>query len=374
MIRLLLVSLGFVVLLTACGFFDSPPPEEEATPETQVTQEDQAVQETPETQEIQEDQEYKERVLQEEKVLAQQEKEAEALTPVAADEPLVQAAAAEATAQPQESPESIQNLFLPPDSEEEDVSASEELTDQEAAAATDADPLAEFAEAGLAQEGAAEEEATPEEVVDPEAIPLLTETESQEISEAEAPESEGTALAAATAVDTEFREVEEAPPKAAPTKRKRKNLDSEERTELLENIHGRLLKAQELGLPMVRDPRAEQLVQAVYFGFDDSRLTKEFLEQLIAEAPAVLEELETRGDLILQIEGHADERGDEEYNLALGHRRANTIHNLLKIYVIDPTTLRTISFGEEFPAIPESNKQAWAKNRRVAFTFLLREP
>ena len=371
MIRLLLVSLGFVVLLTACGFFDSPPPEEEATPETQETQEDQT---TEEIQAIQKDQEHKEQIEQQEKIFAQHEEATAALTPVSEDQPLVQEAAAEEAAQPEEAPAAVLELLKPQASEEEPIPESKEFADGEEVADSGTGLLAEFAESEITQEQPAEKEATPEEVVDPEAIPLLTETESQEVSEAEAPESEGTALAAATAVDTEFREVEEAPPKAAPTKRKRKNLDSEERTELLENIHGRLLKAQELGLPMVRDPRAEQLVQAVYFEFDDSRLTKEFLEQLIAEAPAVLEELENRGDLILQIEGHADERGDEEYNLALGHRRANTIHNLLKIYIIDPTTLRTISFGEEFPAIPESNKQAWAKNRRVAFTFLLREP
>ena len=359
MIRFLILSLGFVVFLTACGLFDPDPPAEEAAPDTPVAQEDQG---TPETQE---EQDYKERVLEQEKALDQQEKETAALTPASTEE------ASEAG----ESSDSILNLLQPKASEEE-------APDAEAATETAPDEVssAEYDETELTQEEMAdpeemvdpEEMADPEEVVDPEAQPLLTEADAEVTTEAETSEPAGMELAAATAVGTEFREVEEAPQQ--PAGKERKILSPEERAELLENIHTRLLKAQALGLPMVRDPRAEQLVPAVFFGFDNSRLGDEFQEQLIKEAPAVLEALENRGDLILQIEGHADERGDEEYNLALGHRRANTVHNLLKVYVTDPLTLRTISFGEEFPAIPDSNKEAWAKNRRVAFTFLLREP
>ena len=56
--------------------------------------------------------------------------------------------------------------------------------------------------------------------------------------------------------------------------------------------------------------------------------------------------------MILQVEGHVDERGNEEYNLVLGHQRANSVKDLLKSYVADPATLQTVSFGEEFPAVP----------------------
>lgn len=346
MIRLLLLSLGLAVVLTACGLFDSAPPEEESVQDTSATQTDQA---SEETQEVQEDQDYKERVLEQEKALDQQEKESAELTPASSEE---------ATSEQEDSSDTILNLLQPADSEAEDSSA--ETSETAEAETSDEVILVE------------EEEADPEEVVDTEAEPLKLESDAEVTTEEESSESEGTELASATAVGTEFREVEEESKK--PASAERKPLSPEERAELLENIHTRLLKARDLGLPAVRDPRAEQLVPTVYFGFDDSRLENSFQEQLIKDAPTVLEELENRGDLILQIEGHADERGDEEYNLALGHRRANTVHNLLKVYVTDPMTLRTISFGEEFPAIPDSNKEAWAKNRRVAFTFLLREP
>ena len=353
MIRFLILSLGFVVFLTACGLFDPDPPAEETGQDTPVAQEDQ---DTPETQE---EQDYKARVLEQEKALDQQEKETAALTPASTEE----------ASESGESSDSILNLLQPKASEEEapDAEASTEETPDEVSSA-------EYDETELTQEEMVdpEEMADPEEVIDTEAQPLLTEADAEVTTEAETTEPAGMELAEATAIGTEFREVEEAPRK--PAGKERKILSPEERAELLENIHTRLLKARALGLPMVRDPRAEQLVSTVFFGFDNSRLGDEFQEQLIKETPAVLEALENRGDLILQIEGHADERGDEEYNLALGHRRANTVHNLLKVYVTDPQTLRTISFGEEFPAIPDSNKEAWAKNRRVAFTFLLREP
>jgi peptidoglycan-associated lipoprotein len=85
-----------------------------------------------------------------------------------------------------------------------------------------------------------------------------------------------------------------------------------------------------------------------------------------------LEELEKNDDLIVQVEGHADERGNDEYNIALGHRRANSVLGLVKVYVTDPSRIQTISYGEEFPLVQESNREAWSKNRRVVFTLLLK--
>ncbi len=66
----------------------------------------------------------------------------------------------------------------------------------------------------------------------------------------------------------------------------------------------------------------------------------------------------------LIIEGHADERGTREYNLALGERRANASREYLVSLGVDPNRVRTISFGKERPAIPASNERAWAQNRR----------
>ena len=81
---------------------------------------------------------------------------------------------------------------------------------------------------------------------------------------------------------------------------------------------------------------------------------------------------EARSAMILQTAGHADERGSDEYNIALGHRRANAIANSIMTYLTNPGLTQIISYGEEFPLVPQSNKNAWARNRRVEFTLLLK--
>jgi peptidoglycan-associated lipoprotein len=69
----------------------------------------------------------------------------------------------------------------------------------------------------------------------------------------------------------------------------------------------------------------------------------------------------------VQIEGHCDERGSDEYNLALGERRAKSAMKYLTTLGIPSDRLSTISYGKERPAVPESNEAAWAKNRRGEF-------
>ena len=71
------------------------------------------------------------------------------------------------------------------------------------------------------------------------------------------------------------------------------------------------------------------------------------------------------GDVIVTIEGHADERGTREYNLALGDRRANAVKNYLVALGISPDRVLTISYGEERPDDPAHTDAAWAQNRRA---------
>ena len=149
--------------------------------------------------------------------------------------------------------------------------------------------------------------------------------------------------------------------------------DENTQEDVLQQIYLSLIDMRDRGLPPVRNPLVEQLLPNVYFAFDQSRIEADYQDLLQERIPGVLDALQLRGDMILQIEGHADERGSDEYNLALGHRRANAVYEAVKVYSADTSLIRTISFGEEFPAVPESNEQAWAKNRRVAFTFLLRD-
>lgn len=69
----------------------------------------------------------------------------------------------------------------------------------------------------------------------------------------------------------------------------------------------------------------------------------------------------------LLVEGHADERGTREYNLALGERRANSVSDYLVALGVNPNRLQTVSFGKEQPAVLGSTEEAWAQNRRGVF-------
>ncbi len=69
-------------------------------------------------------------------------------------------------------------------------------------------------------------------------------------------------------------------------------------------------------------------------------------------------------NLGVTIEGHADERGTREYNLALGERRANAVKNYLIALGVNPSRITTLSYGKERPAVPGSDQAAWSQNRR----------
>src|SRR5690606_10258475 len=75
----------------------------------------------------------------------------------------------------------------------------------------------------------------------------------------------------------------------------------------------------------------------------------------------------------VQIEGHCDERGTIEYNLALGERRANAAKRYIVRLGVDASRLSTISYGEERPANSGSSESAWAENRRAEFVVLSQE-
>ncbi len=104
----------------------------------------------------------------------------------------------------------------------------------------------------------------------------------------------------------------------------------------------------------------------VYFGFNDSNLSDETRRALSDNADYLRIHSSTR----VQVEGHCDERGSTEYNLALGERRAMTIRKYLVKLGVDPGRIEIISYGEERPANQASNEEAWAQNRRAEFRAL----
>jgi peptidoglycan-associated lipoprotein len=105
--------------------------------------------------------------------------------------------------------------------------------------------------------------------------------------------------------------------------------------------------------------------EIVYFNFDDSTLTQRGIERL----SALSEHMQNNKELKLQIQGHCDERGSVEYNLALGQRRSDTVKEFLLSTGIDKNRLLSVSFGEEKPAEQGSGETHWAKNRRAEFQF-----
>ena len=144
--------------------------------------------------------------------------------------------------------------------------------------------------------------------------------------------------------------------------------------ELMDEIHQRLQKTKDITIAdrRLRDTKNDRLMPVVHFDFDQIKIKPDYRELLRQQSACVIQALEARGDMILQIEGHADERGSDEYNIALGHRRANAIANSIMAYLTNPELTQIISYGEEFPLVPQSNKNAWARNRRVEFTLLLK--
>lgn len=101
----------------------------------------------------------------------------------------------------------------------------------------------------------------------------------------------------------------------------------------------------------------------VYFAFDDSSLSAEAREILLAQARW----LKANGDRTVIVEGHCDNRGTEEYNLALGSRRAQSVKDFLVNAGVAPSRIITISYGEERPVVRGDNESAWSKNRRAEF-------
>ena len=107
----------------------------------------------------------------------------------------------------------------------------------------------------------------------------------------------------------------------------------------------------------------EGALEDVYFDFNRYNLKPEAQKKLQKTA----EWLNQYPNVNIQIEGHCDERGTQEYNLALGERRSTSVKKYLLSLGIDSRRMETISYGEERPLDPQHNEAAWAKNRRAHF-------
>lgn len=110
---------------------------------------------------------------------------------------------------------------------------------------------------------------------------------------------------------------------------------------------------------------SQGLIGDVYFDFDKYELKSEARERLAKNA----EFMKANPQFTFTIEGHCDERGTNEYNLALGDRRASSAVNYLSSLGISASGVRTISYGEERPQCNESAESCWWRNRRAHFVI-----
>lgn len=120
------------------------------------------------------------------------------------------------------------------------------------------------------------------------------------------------------------------------------------------------------------EPVATETVQAVeqepvevletvfYFDFDDSTLKPGARAELTKHAMRLQETPRN-----IRIDGHTDERGSREYNMALGERRANAVRDFLVLQGVDASMIEVVSYGEERPAAMGSNESAYSQNRRA---------
>jgi len=118
------------------------------------------------------------------------------------------------------------------------------------------------------------------------------------------------------------------------------------------------------GSPL-KDPKNILSQRTVYFEYDSNVVKDEYRALLQAHAKYLVENRDAR----LRIEGHTDERGSREYNLALGQRRAEAVKRVLTVLGVPEARIETVSFGEEKPEATGGSEQAWSKNRRGVLRY-----
>jgi peptidoglycan-associated lipoprotein len=128
----------------------------------------------------------------------------------------------------------------------------------------------------------------------------------------------------------------------------------------------RLAREREMEQKGYQDVVNEILATRIHFDFDSYELKPEARAAL----QKISEHMKRFNNLRLVIEGHCDERGTAEYNLALGERRARAAYEFMILLGVESARMQIISYGEERPLDPRSNETAWAQNRRAEFKIL----
>lgn len=113
------------------------------------------------------------------------------------------------------------------------------------------------------------------------------------------------------------------------------------------------------------DPDSPLAERVIYFDYDSAEIRDEYRDVVAAHAGY----LGRNPGASVTLEGHTDERGSREYNLALGERRAQSVERVITLLGAAPDQIRVVSFGEEQPAVDGHDEAAWAANRRVEIIY-----
>ena len=129
-------------------------------------------------------------------------------------------------------------------------------------------------------------------------------------------------------------------------------------------ISGTELSAAEMGAEF-SDPQNPLSTQTIYFMYDSSQVQQDFIPVIAAHAQYLLAHPSRR----MVLEGHADERGSREYNIALGEQRAKSVARMMKVQGVANSQLEIVSYGEEKPSALEQDEASWQLNRRVELIY-----
>ncbi len=116
----------------------------------------------------------------------------------------------------------------------------------------------------------------------------------------------------------------------------------------------------------INNPQSVLAQRVIYFDYDQATILEKYKPILAAHAELLANYPEMR----IRLEGHADERGSREYNVALSERRAETVRQYLSFKNVGSEQMETVAFGEEKPLVPSHNDTAWNKNRRVEINYV----
>lgn len=120
-----------------------------------------------------------------------------------------------------------------------------------------------------------------------------------------------------------------------------------------------------LNAAALNDPDSPLAVRIIYFDYDSANIRGDFADTVAAHAAL----LAANPGISVTLEGHADERGSREYNLALGERRALAVRRQLVLLGASAGQVRSVSYGEERPAVDGHDEESYAMNRRVELVY-----